>query len=238
MTDRTPLELGANEIHVWSFGLEASEEETTRHLRVLSTDERTRAAAFRRPKDREHYVVAHAVLRDRLAAYAGCAPAALAFCAGPHGKPELAEGFPATLRFNLSHSGGRALLAVVRGGEVGVDLEQMNREVDMAGVVATHFSAAEQRAWAALPATQRPAGFFHGWVRKEAYVKARGEGLLRTGASYTVELDPARPAALLADVLVPEAPAHWRIEALEIAPGFAAALAYAAPARRVVVREL
>ncbi|ACB75247.1 4'-phosphopantetheinyl transferase [Opitutus terrae PB90-1] len=223
---------------MWSFGLEASEPEVVRCSSCLSTNEQTRAAAFRRPQDRVHYVVAHAALRERLAGYLGCAPAALGFRTGPHGKPELGEGFPATLRYNLSHSGGRALLAVARGCEVGVDLEQMNRDVDMAGVVATHFSATEQRTWAALPPSQKPAGFFHGWVRKEAYVKARGEGLLRNGAAYTVELDPARPAALLADVLVPDAPAHWRIEGLEVAAGFAAALAYAGPVRRVVVREL
>lgn len=238
MSDRTALELGADEIHVWSFGLEAPEAEVARQLSVLGTDEQARAAAFRRPRDRGHYVVAHAVLRERLAEYLGCGPARLCFRAGVHGKPELAEGFSTTLRFNLSHSGGRALVAVARGCEVGVDLERMDRDVDLAGVVATHFSAAEQRAWSELPAALKPAGFFHGWVRKEAYVKARGEGLLRTGSSYTVELDPARPAALLADLLVPEALAHWRIEPLEVAPGFAAALAYAGPTRRVVVRDL
>lgn len=224
-------------IHVWSFGLDLAPLDARRAESRLSPDERTRAAAFHFARDRSHFIAARGRVRELLAKYLGCAPAALRFALGSHGKPRLAGDLEANdLRFNVSHSHGRALLAVTRGAEVGVDLEQIRSDLDADGIVAGHFSLAERTAWQALPEARRREAFFHGWVRKEAYVKARGEGLSREPSRYTVELEPEALGRLLADELTSDAPATWRIETLLAPTGYAAAIAYSGPERRIETR--
>lgn len=230
--------LAAGEIHAWSFALDLSDAVGRRLAALLSADEQERAAAFHFAHDRAHFSAARGRLRELLAGYLGTAPAALRFETGTHGKPRLAADFAAAdIRFNLSHSHGQGLVAVTRGVEVGVDLEQMRADVDAAGIVASHFSPAERAAWAALPEAQRHEAFFHGWVRKEAYVKARGEGLSHDSAAYTVELEPAARGALLADALSADAARAWRVEKLAAPAGFAAAIAYASPEKSVRLRS-
>lgn len=239
MNQPDPFVLAEREIHVWSFDLDVAPADAREVEAWLSPDERTRAAAFHFARDRAHFIAARGKLRLFLGTYLGGSPAALRFAAGPQGKPRLAGGFEASdLRFNLSHSHGHALLAVARGAEVGVDLEQIRPEVDAAGIVASHFSPAERAAWQALPETRRQLAFFHGWVRKEAYVKARGEGLSREPARYTVELDPDALGRLLADEITLEAPTIWQVEKLYAPAGYAAAVAYQGVKRRVEVRPV
>lgn len=229
------LTLAGGEIHVWAFGLDRPRAQADRAWAVLAEDERRRAEAFHFERDRQRFVAARAQLRERLAAYTGCEAREIRLVAGPFGKPALASDEASSadgLQFNLSHSQDQALLAVTRGGPVGVDLEQVRADVDAAGIVASHFSPAERAAWAALSESDRRAGFFRGWVRKEAYVKARGEGLSRAPERYTVGL-AAGSAALLADEADANAAVHWRLEDLSAPAGFVAALAYAGPAKAV-----
>jgi 4'-phosphopantetheinyl transferase len=127
---------------------------------------------------------------------------------------------------------------VARGCEIGVDLEAMRGDVDCAGIVASQFSPAERAAWGALPASVQPAAFFHGWARKEAYVKARGDGLSHPPDAYTVDLDPVGEGSLLADSSAPDAPAGWTVRAIRAPDRFAAAVAYAGPPRVVHLSEI
>lgn len=223
--------LAAGEIHVWAFGLDWTRSVADQAWAGLAEDERRRADAYHFERDRTRFVAARARLRELLAAYAGCAPREIRLMTGPYGKPALAPaGAGAGLEFNLSHAQDQALLAVRRGGPVGVDLEQVRADVDAAGIVASHFSQAERAAWAALPEAERRAGFFRGWVRKEAYAKARGEGLSRAPERYTVTL-AAGAAALLADEADAGASTDWSLEDLSAPAGFVAALAYVGPVR-------
>jgi 4'-phosphopantetheinyl transferase len=226
------------EVRVWSFALAHPPAGVVTGDETLAADERARAHAFHFARDRDDFVAAHATLRCLLGRTLRCAPAAVRFIVGAHGKPRLANGPGGDWSFNLSHSHGRALVAIARGGEVGVDLEAMRAEVDCAGIVASHFSPAERAAWAALPAARQRAAFFHGWARKEAYVKARGDGLSHPPDAYTVDLDPAGEGALLADATAPDATARWTVRAIRAPEGFAAAVAYSGPARVVQVREI
>ena len=224
-------------IHVWSFGLDLAPGDAQRAQSWLSADESTRAALFHFARDRSHFIAARGRMRELLAKYLGGDPAALRFAVNSHGKPQLAGDFGANeLRFNVSHSHGHALLAVTRGAEVGVDLEQIRSDLDSAGIVAGHFSPAERAVWQALPEARRRDAFFHGWVRKEAYVKARGEGLSREPSRYTVELEPEASGRLLADELTPDAPTAWRVEKLDAPTGYAAAVAYSGSGRKVELR--
>ncbi len=232
MSGAGEFQLSAGEIRVWEFALELDAARARQVEAWLAPEELARADAFHFARDRAHFVAARGRLRELLGGCLGCAPAAVRFVVGSHGKPALAPGSAADdLRFNLSHSHGRALLAVTRGAEVGVDLEQIRDDVDAAGIVAGHFSPAERAGWERLPEARRCEAFFHGWVRKEAYVKARGEGLARTPSAYTVGIEPAGPASLVADDLDPGAPARWLVERLPVSTGYVAAVSYSAPAR-------
>lgn len=161
----------ADELHLWRFPIGAAP--PPEHL-VLSPDERERHGRLRRPAERDRFAAARSGLRRSLAAYLGRDPAALVFVETGTGKPELAD---ASLRFNLSHAGDCAVLAVTAGRPVGVDIEDAAPEPDLAGVAQTIMAASEFEAWSALPLAARPAAFLRAWTRKEAVVKALGTGL-------------------------------------------------------------
>jgi 4'-phosphopantetheinyl transferase len=171
--------------------------------------------------DRERFVAARSGLRRILGRYLGCPADAVAFRLGSHGKPALDHDEP-PLSFNLSHSGDLALLAVVRRGEVGVDVEREQATIDVESMAARWFSAAEQRALLALPPEARAAAFFRGWTRKESYIKAHGEGLSLPLDRFTVSLDEGAHVGFTCDD--PAEAGRWWLCALPIDVGYAAAL--------------
>jgi 4'-phosphopantetheinyl transferase len=215
-----PQAISYPEIHVWRAPLTCAPPALAALEATLSSDERTRAARFHFPRDRDSFVAGRGILRELLAGYAHVAPASLTFVVGVRGKPSLpVQNVPAPITFNLSHSHGMALYAFAVGREVGIDLEFIRP--DIAGEqIATRFFAAEEVAeLQALPQEQRPEAFFLCWTRKEAYIKARGEGLEIPLTSFRVSLDPAAPATLTsADA------SRWTLRALAPGPGYAAAL--------------
>ena len=190
----------------------------------LSAEERARGTRYRFERDLAHFIARRATLRSILAAYTGWLPAALTFCLGPSGKPALARVARGGLRFNVSHSAGLTLVAVTRCREVGVDLERIRPQL-AAGVAERFFSPVEVAALAVLPAEDRAAAFFACWTRKEAYVKAKGGGLSLGLDRFAVSLVPGEPARLLQTADDPLEVERWRLEALDPAPGYAAALA-------------
>jgi 4'-phosphopantetheinyl transferase len=183
-----------------------------------------RAGRFHFARDRDHYTVARAVLRDILGRYLGLAPASLRFKYNPFGKPSLDDGARG-VRFNLSHSGGIALYAVALGREVGVDVEQLKDEMDCGGVAERFFSPSEVAALRTLPPEAQKRAFFDCWTRKEAYVKARGDGLSLPLDSFDVSVAPGEPAALLRTRDDACEASRWTLRELSTEPGYAAALA-------------
>jgi 4'-phosphopantetheinyl transferase len=157
-----------------------------------------------------------------LSGYLGTGPDAIAFRSNGDGKPRLAH--PERLRFNLSHSGVLGLLAVSANREVGIDVEEIRDLEDIEDLAKTCFSPVEQAAFAAVPAVQRSWALFAGWTRKEAFLKALGEGLSRPLDSFDVSLAPGEPARLLRVEGAPSAPASYAIRSLEPAPGYVGAL--------------
>ncbi|HVT80284.1 MAG TPA: 4'-phosphopantetheinyl transferase superfamily protein [Phycisphaerae bacterium] len=162
----------SNDVHVWQIPLAADADSLRAALSALSPAESQRAARFRSPDDRRRYAVAHATLRRLLARYSNCRPDQLSFTHGPRGKPELAD---ARWRFNLSHSGDRALLAIAPpdAGGIGVDIEQI-RPLDFPSLARTVFPPPEQSLLAGLHGPEQADHFFRLWVRHEARVKAIG----------------------------------------------------------------
>ena len=163
--------------------------------RSLNADEQARAARFIRESDRRHFIAARGQLRAILALYTAQAAVSIRFSYNPQGKPALAMGEP---RFNLSHSAGLGLLAVAAGQEVGVDVEEIARQVDYTNISKRYFASGEAAALLALPAADQRQAFFNCWTRKEAYIKARGLGMAIPLDSFEVSLAPGDPPRLSA----------------------------------------
>ncbi|HEY4563621.1 MAG TPA: 4'-phosphopantetheinyl transferase superfamily protein, partial [Thermoanaerobaculia bacterium] len=169
------LELPAGEIHVWSVRLDPPAAEVERLGRALSADEWERANRFRFEKHRRQYVVGRGALRALLAAYLETRPEAVRFRYGPRGKPFLES--PSDLQFNLSNSDEMALVGFVRGPEIGVDVEYLRPMPDCEQISERFFSESERRVLRGIPGRAKEEAFFNCWTRKEAYLKAVGEGL-------------------------------------------------------------
>jgi 4'-phosphopantetheinyl transferase len=219
-------QLHGEEVHVWRATLARPPAEVEALKRLLSEDELLRAERFRFERDRASFVVARGTLRELLSLYLGSPPRLLRFGYNAYGKPEL-TGAPGekSLRFNLSHAGGLALYAVVAGREVGVDVEAVREDVPCEELAERFFSPWERAALLALPARDRTQAFFQCWARKEAYIKARGEGLSLPLDSFDVSLAPGEPAALLAARDERPGAACWELRELRPGPGYAAAVA-------------
>ena len=219
-------------VDVWAASLDDLPENSLRVL--LSADERERGERFHFERDRRRFVAARGLLRLLLGRYLDVDPAGLRFGYGPRGKPSLAGC--EELRFNLSHSGGLTLLAVTRDCEVGVDIEQERPVPESEDIARHYFSAREGAELRSLGADEREAAFFRCWTRKEAFIKATGDGLSRPLDTFDVTLASGKPARLLRVLGEPEAARRFWLEDLRPAPGFAGALAVEGGAKRVLRR--
>ena len=210
--------LSDDEIHVWCVELDEAGE-VAALAACLSADERERASGLLSGTHQRRFVVARGMLRQFLGRYLGQAPDAVAFSRGAHGKPFLPEG---GLHFNVSHSHELALYAIACNREVGVDVEWMRPQVAHEQIAARFFSLEEQEALAQVPDEQRRAAFYNIWTRKEAYVKARGDGIAAGLGTFAVSL--GAEATLLRSDEGRDEVERWKLMALEPADGYVAAL--------------
>jgi len=223
-----PLVLARDEVHVWRASLDFVEPNLKHLHRLLSVDERQRAERFAVPQDRDAFIAARGLLRLILSRYLAQEPEALCFHYGLHGKPSLAlESNPNRFCFNLSHSAGLALYAVVMDQEVGVDLERVHSNLPYEAIARRFFSPQESATLLALPVHERCQAFFNCWTRKEAYVKAQGRGIALPLNQFEVSFSPGEVAALLSIGGDSRAAASWTLQALHPGPDYRAALAIA-----------
>lgn len=206
-------------------------EVTPGHLAMLDPAERDRHARYRRAQDRDRFAAGVAMTRLVLAALTGMAPGRVpldrscATCGKPHGPPRL-TGFPRYRRLGLSisHSGDRVVLAIAAGGAVGVDVELPGPSVDIAAVASYVLAADEQALLRQLPEPQQVAGFASYWTRKEAVVKATGDGLRARLADLIVSGPLAEPRLLRWDER-PDIPGRVTLRTLNPGDGYAACVA-------------
>jgi len=168
------------------------------------------------------------VLRDLLGRYLQIQPGEISFVSNAFGKPDLGPEFASRLKFNLSHSAGLALIAITTASNVGVDLEYIQAQSAHADIAQRFFSAAEVDYLSALPGHLYAEAFFSCWTKKEAYLKAYGEGLAVPLDSFSVPLttDPAHAPADLYVASKGNVPARrWSLHTLRPAPNYAGALA-------------
>jgi 4'-phosphopantetheinyl transferase len=219
----TPLADG--EVHLWRASLVQTPDALRRFHATLAPDESAKAARFHFQRDRDHYIAARGLLRHLLGRYLARPPQSLQFSYGAYGKPSL-DGAPGAedLRFNLSHSHELALYAFARGRDLGVDVEHLRADLAGDDIAERFFSTREISMLRTLPAGARTQAFFNCWTRKEAYIKARGEGLSHPLDQFDVSLIPGEPAALLGTRLDPSELARWSLHALDAGEGYAAAV--------------
>jgi 4'-phosphopantetheinyl transferase len=194
------LALADGEVHVWRASLDCSESVLHRFEAALAADEKARAQRFVFQPDRNSYIAARGVLRELLGKYLHRGPSEIEFDYGAQGKPALRSGWSQSgLQFNVSHSHGMALFAFAVARPVGVDVEMVRADFAGEKIAERFFSPQEVRELRSLPAAVQDEGFFLCWTRKEAYIKARGEGLQIPLKSFHVSLTPTKPARLQAD---------------------------------------
>jgi 4'-phosphopantetheinyl transferase len=216
------------EIHVWRIPLIGRPDAVVRLKGCLSPEELARCDGFHFATDQRRFIIRRAVLRQLLATHLATTPTDVQIKTGSQGKPFVPDQTDATgLRFNCSHSGDWALIALARGIELGVDLEQHRPLPDAEDVARNYFSPAEIRELAALPPALKTAGFYNGWARKEAFIKAIGLGLSFPLSGFTVSLSPDQPAALLSVADDAEALKKWTMFSLADIPDNSAALVFA-----------
>lgn len=231
-----PIALSPGEVHVWRISFAAAAAAAQTLETSLDGEERARADRYRFAEDRQRSGLSRAILRHLLGAACNVAPEAIRFCYGAHGKPALREP-QRDVSFNLAHSGDVGLIALTRGRDIGLDVERVRAEAATFAIAERFFAAAEVAALRALPPGQRLDAFFRCWTSKEAFIKARGLGLSLPLDSFVVALMPDLPAALLAVDGDPAAAAAWRLTALPVAAGYAAALCVAGSGWRLSLHD-
>lgn len=197
---------------------------------LLSEDERQRAGRFVLAQERRRFTAARAGLRRLLGARLGAPPGSIELACGRRGKPALAGAFADSgLQFNVSHHEEIAAFAFAERREIGVDVEAV-RALPGADEIASYaFAPRERAAYFALEARDRPRAFFDCWTRKEAFVKALGDGLSHGLDGFDVSLAPGEPARILRVGGLPGERCGWTLHAFAPAPGMTGA---------VVVRQL
>ncbi|MBV7338369.1 4'-phosphopantetheinyl transferase superfamily protein [Chloroflexi bacterium TSY] len=223
-----PPKLQTRQVHIWRVSLEQPLTRIEYLRQWLSPDEVERAERFYFERDRKHYIVGRGRLRELLSLYLNCSPDQIQFEYSEYGKPTLAahlqdlvDGSQSAqrghLQFNLSHSGDLVLYAFTHDRAIGVDIEYMKRDISCLEIADSFFSAQEVATLHSLPESIHRQAFFNCWTRKEAYIKAHGEGLSLPLSQFDVSLKPGEPAALLATRPNPEEVNQWTMD--ELFPG-------------------
>lgn len=212
-----------DQTHVWRVNINPAQSRIAELAQTLAEDEREKAARFRQESDRRRFVIARGSLRMILSRYLMAEPTALRFYYGTHGKPALDESVADGLRFNVSHSGDLALVAITRDREVGIDVELVRDDFDVEAIADRYFSQRERALIRSSPASKKRQTFFTLWTLKEAYLKARGEGFFAPPNQVEVLPDAADPLTPDGTFLFRAGDRRWTHALIDV-PGYAAAL--------------
>lgn len=221
-------ELGQNCVHVWRAQLEVSDGVLEQLKAYLSPEECARAARFRFDRHRKPFIAGRGILRALLARYLEIDPQTVRFIYGQCGKPALPEKWE-SLKFNVSHSGTFALFAFAHTLEVGVDIELIRERKCLMDIARRFFAADEVEALLALPEEQQLNGFHRCWTRKEAYVKAKGDGLSLALDQFSVSIAEEAFPRLLRATTDSDESAHWRFFHVPTPESYAAVVAVQTP---------
>jgi 4'-phosphopantetheinyl transferase len=218
-------------VDVWPVRIAISEAVTAQLLPLLAPDEAVRAARFSFDHLRHSFILSRGVLRLLLGHYLSIAPSRIQFGYSSKGKPNLAA--PLDLKFNVSHSGALAVFAFTIGCEIGIDVEEVRPLEDMHGIASRFFCSEETMELMSLSIAERERAFFLCWTRKEAYIKAVGDGLSVPLDSFRVTLQLNEPARFIHIGRDTDLANAWMLHDIGPQRQYAAALAYRAAPRAV-----
>ncbi|MDY7093067.1 MAG: 4'-phosphopantetheinyl transferase superfamily protein [Acidobacteriota bacterium] len=236
--DPQELELAEGELHVWAVPLAPPQERVQRLEKLLAQDELDRAYRFRFERHRRRFIVGRGVLRELLGAYLSAPPEQLTFHYGDKGKPSLEPRWGGgRLAFNLSHSEELALYGLTLERELGIDVEHLRPMPDAEQIAERFFSISERDTLRRIPPERKSDAFFNCWTRKEAYIKATGDGLSMPLDRFDVTLAPEDEARMISAEGDPAKAAQWTMYHLEPADGYVGALAVPANRWRLVCRS-
>jgi 4'-phosphopantetheinyl transferase len=188
--------------------------------------------------DRKRFVVRRGILRALLGSYLGISPEQVRFTYGKNQKPELTGTSDADkIHFNISHSEGLAVFAFSNNSEIGVDIEYIRDVPEMDRIIDRLFSEREKSILDSLYGKEKNQAFFNCWTRKEAYIKALGEGLSYPLDSFDVSLVPDHPAKILGIKESEESASQWELVDLKITAGYTAVVAVKSKVVRVLSRK-
>lgn len=230
--------LTAAEIHIWHATLDISESRLESLSKTISGDEKQRAQRLYFERDRRHFITSRGILRTILGNYLGIGEGQVQFCYAVNGKPTV-QSSPChrTIHFNLSHSNGEALFAFTLSSQIGIDIEKIRYVLDMDQIAGRFFSLQERELFCSLPRAEKEEAFFCCWTRKEAFIKATGEGLARPMDSFTVPFIPGETSMFLHIHSNSLNPVQWSLHAFKPKPGYVAALVAEGGAKQMIFRE-
>jgi 4'-phosphopantetheinyl transferase len=217
----------ASDVVVWNASIAPSDDRVAHAAPLLSSEDMARSRGYADERQRGRFILRRAMLRRLLSLCTATPPGRLEISEGPHGKPVL---LGSRLEFSVSHAADLAMFAFSLSGRVGVDVERTRTSFDMGRIERRFFSPREREILARLSGADRSLAWFRCWTRKEAYVKALGEGISARFRHVSVPI-------LVADSPIPidaEASSRWLIENLNAPPGHVAAIAYEGCAPRPV----
>jgi len=224
--------------HIWQAYLPDLEKWQDRYFCVLAPAEKERASRFKTPDLQKQFIIWHGVLKTILGSYLNIAPTDVRFVYSPHGKPSLDLQRPSKkLYFNMSHSNQYALFAFSET-VVGIDIEYIDSYAPPDDLAAQNFSTKEIETFNSLPDNAKTEAFFNCWTRKEAFVKALGEGLSYPLKDFDVTLKPGESAKLL-EIRRPGADAsEWSLHDIEVGMGYKAVLAVHGRPTQILYRSV
>ena len=216
-----PIPLNPGIVDLWQVSLDPPAADVAYLGGLLTADERERAERYKFDHLRRRFVVGRGMLRMLLSRLVRRPPEQLVFSYGPHGKPALVtERGDAPIEFNVAHCEDVALFAFAVGRRLGVDVERARTFADMNDLANHYFAPEERRSLASVAVGQQEAAFYAGWTRKEAFIKATGEGLARELDSFAVTLAPQEPVRIVHVDGDTNAAQRWRLLAIALAPPF------------------
>lgn len=220
------MSLPKDEVHVWRASLDLRQSQVSDLQKILNRDEMDRAGRFRFPEDGKRFIITRGLLRTILGFYLDVSPEELRFFQNFWGKPGLIpEGDGEALTFNVSHSSRLGLFAVCRGREIGIDLERIRADLSWREVARHFFSKKENAILESLPGILRRKTFFKIWICREAYLKARGEGLESLILQTDFSLASSRQEFCLTAPDDYQGISNWLFREFTPAPGYVAAVA-------------
>ncbi len=221
--EAAPPKLKSGSVHLWQRTLRPSATDFEACRQLLSPEELEKADRYRVERPRHEFVLTRGTLRSLLAKYLGRPPREISFEYTYYGKPHLKDA--GDLHFNVSHSGGLALMGFIRGSEIGVDVEKMKPMPDAMQLAERFFSAREREDLRAVPADEVSHAFFRCWTRKEAYIKGKGEGLSLPLHQFDVSIESEPKRMLLATRPDPAEAMRWTLCNIAVDREYVAAMA-------------